>query len=94
MLGKQNNLAEVLPVQMESGEKWSVNICLCSLRERWRFNWLHKHRVISAISPLNSCRLEAEKGPFCKDSKTKQKKEKKIIVCWTKKNKKKKTLLM
>ena len=73
MLGKQNNLAEVLPVQMESGEKWSVNICLCSLRERWRFNWLHKHRVISAISPLNSCRLEAEKGPFCKDSEKKKK---------------------
>lgn len=48
MLGKQNNLAEVLPVQMESREKWSVNICLCSLCERWRFNWLHKHRVILA----------------------------------------------
>lgn len=68
MLGKQNNPAEVLPVQMESREKWSVNICLCSLREQWRFNWLHKHRVVLAISPLNSCRSGGEKGPFCKDS--------------------------
>lgn len=37
MLGKQHNLAEVLSVQMESGEKWSVNICLRSLREWWGF---------------------------------------------------------
>lgn len=35
MLGKQNNLADVLPVQMESRKKWSVNICLHYLREQW-----------------------------------------------------------
>lgn len=35
MLGKQNNLADVLPVQMESRKKWSVNICLRYLREQW-----------------------------------------------------------
>lgn len=53
MLGKQNNPAEVLPVQMDSMKEGSVNICLCSLRER-RFNWLHKHGVIPAISQLAS----------------------------------------
>lgn len=31
MLDKQNNLADVLPVQMEPRKEWSVNICLCYL---------------------------------------------------------------
>lgn len=35
MLDKQNNLADVLPVQMEARKKWSVNICLCYRREHW-----------------------------------------------------------
>lgn len=35
MLDKQNNLADVLPVQMEPRKEWSVNICLCCLHEYW-----------------------------------------------------------